>query len=51
MFELGTEGDVLANEVGEGIWGAEVFHAYDHYRRAGNALISILILENEKDAK
>jgi len=39
MFELGTVGGVLANEMGEEIWGVEVFHAYDRYSRTKKSLI------------
>jgi hypothetical protein len=41
MFELGTVGGVLANEMGEQIWDAEVFQAYDHYSRTEKSLILI----------
>jgi hypothetical protein len=39
MFELGTVGGVLANGMGEEIWGVEVFHAYDHDSRVKMSLI------------
>jgi hypothetical protein len=42
MFELGTAGDVLANEMGEEIWDVEVFHAYDHYSQNKNRLFQSL---------
>jgi hypothetical protein len=41
MFELGTVGGVLANEMGEEIWDVEVFQAYDRYSRTIKSLISI----------
>ncbi len=48
MFELGTVGNVLANEMGEEIWGVEVFHAYDHYSQEEKPLISILIIKTKQ---
>ena len=41
MFELGTVGGVLPNEMGEEIWDVEVFQAYDRYSRMINSLILI----------
>lgn len=41
MFELGTVGGVLANEMGGEIWGVEVFHACDHYSRMEKGLIQV----------
>jgi hypothetical protein len=39
MFELGTAGGVLANEMGEEIWDADVFQVCDRYSRNAKSLI------------
>jgi len=39
MFELGTVGGVLANEMGEEIWDADVFQVCDHYSQDQKSLI------------
>jgi hypothetical protein len=38
---------VLANKMGEEIWGVEVFHTYDHYSQEKKPLISILIIKTK----
>jgi hypothetical protein len=51
MFELGTVGSVLANEMGEEIWDVEVFHAYDHYSRTKKSPILIYKTPTKNCAK
>ena len=45
MFELGTVGGVLANEMGEEIWDADVFQVCDHYSQEKKPLILIYIIQ------